>query len=889
MSGNNSGSRINDTNAVSIVVSDSYTGENQPSVANDPIHDHFLVVWHGPLINNETGLQSSNNDIFGQLVNVDGSRMGTRIHISSNSTNGKDSNSEGAANVAFSNVSQQFLVAWQDGQAISGQLLDSNGSVIGSKITIVQSNHTNVFPIVAADSHGNFMVTWYGDENAGESGIYDIYGRIIDSRTSNTVSDIITIAGNNTNVEINPSIVFDNASDNYFVVWERGASNSGNGTNSQGPGIVGQFIDPSGKTVGKSILVSNGGTEPAVAANPTKSELLVVWQANGGNGSSAGTDSSPNIYGRLISSKNQTSSLLTAGNSNAIAISEAPDFQGSPDVSYNRPSDRYLVVWQDDRNMINVDKNSTGIASSADTYGQLIDSAGNLVGKNTKISRSLGDELFQSVAASSSTDRFLAVWEDRTNLSTTGFDIMGRITPSANGLEFADENRIDAYLQNDPAWKDDAKLYLRPLNSYENCTTANNNSTISSGKQALPQCYPISTTAIDKMPEVMRAFVTIGHQLVQYEHYVQQQKEQAVQQPNSTSVPATTYSPPEYYTIISKTEANSLLKLVPFDPYGGPLYHTFVEYNNSKYLVGLAIFSELEPQLNGYIDMGHLTLTQSGSNILFLPKGQSVTIPVKVSTPTYSGIEFGSNGGNVPLSLTYSSDYQNYQQNYGSLEQQGRILPSPLLPSGISAHFNPRTLQFPIAPLTIVNMTITAQENASDGKYRVYIVNDDSKPPFFFHTLFDFDLIVGNGSPYYTYPPNEKVDMSMGHNVSRIDFKIITKEVNCSDPNQLIEGVIFSNKTFDATKIANESLYMGQAAEYYSGFYGPTWQNATNYDRHVDYNKDGFVDRIVYFKFGDTYLHCWNDKADIIGYIETGQLGGFRIYGIDTIKMSSEQ
>lgn len=73
-----------------------------PSVAFDPVNDHYLVVW-----TDDKGIPSDNeSDIWGRFVDTDGNTVGTSFQISS------QSGAEYAPGVIYHPEAQEYLVIW---------------------------------------------------------------------------------------------------------------------------------------------------------------------------------------------------------------------------------------------------------------------------------------------------------------------------------------------------------------------------------------------------------------------------------------------------------------------------------------------------------------------------------------------------------------------------------------------------------------------------------------------------------------------------------------------------------------------------------------------------------------------------------------------------------
>jgi hypothetical protein len=119
---------------------DVYTGprdQNGQTSAYDSVNNRFLAVWHGP-----NGAVDSN--IYGQLVNPDGTLYGGTIGIATASKH------QDGAKAAFDPVNKVFLVVWsdernsrkiagqpsQDVSAVYGQFVNPDGTLKGGNFAI---------------------------------------------------------------------------------------------------------------------------------------------------------------------------------------------------------------------------------------------------------------------------------------------------------------------------------------------------------------------------------------------------------------------------------------------------------------------------------------------------------------------------------------------------------------------------------------------------------------------------------------------------------------------------------------------------------------------------------------------------------------------------------
>lgn len=169
----------------------------------------------------------------------------------------------------------------------------------------------------------------------------------------------------------------------------------------------------------------SNATNPAVATDPFTNRMLVVWEEN----ESAGK----NIYGQLI----DLSNFVSYGNQ--IPISTAQGDQSMPAVTFDTVNQRFVVVWEDARNL---SANLTGI----DLYSQLVDPQGNLSGGNSIVTIAQGNQLAPAIAFGDVDFRnSYIVWKDGRKPGTA--DIYGQLLSYSLGpqLVITDDNDNPIY------------------------------------------------------------------------------------------------------------------------------------------------------------------------------------------------------------------------------------------------------------------------------------------------------------------------------------------------------------------------------------------------------------------------------------------------------------
>jgi PKD repeat protein len=362
-----------------------------PAAAYNPVTDQYLVVWAEG--------QGGEEDIYGQLVNADGTLPGA-ANLAISTAAGRQFEPA----IAYNAASDEYLVVWFDSRNgdfdIYGQRVDADGVLLGAgDPTVNFAISTAVFsqqrPVVAYNAAGDeYLVVW---EDARDGYPCDLYGQRVDAdgvllgAGDPTVNFAISTAPD---YEDQPAVAYNPASDEYLVVWDDDRNDERD--------VYGQRLDAEGA------LLDNPGTpedesvpgvnfaisvaysyqsNPAVAYDAAHSQYLVVW-----------VDARDvlvswyDIYGQRVGSDG---ALAEQG---AFAISTVVGEQSYPAVAYSAASQQYLVVWQDRRS-----------GDSYRIYGQRVWWPGLLLGHELAV----GDAVHQgtpAVAYDTREHRYLAVW-----------------------------------------------------------------------------------------------------------------------------------------------------------------------------------------------------------------------------------------------------------------------------------------------------------------------------------------------------------------------------------------------------------------------------------------------------------------------------------------------
>ena len=261
------------------VISNAASSQDQASIAYNSTTNQYLVVWRD--------YRSGNGDIYGRLVNANGSFPGTDFIINAVTTNNQNNQS-----VTYNSTANQYLVVWDDDRSgdadIYGRLVNANESFPGTDFIInaVTTNNQRR-PSSAYNSTDNqYFVVWE-DNRSGTN--YDIYGRLVNANQTFPGADFIINAVTTNNQEL-PSLAYNSSTNQFMVVWQDGRS----GTNSD---IYGRLMNANGTFPPGGDLPISTITEnkygPSLAYNPTSNQFLATWTDYRDGGV-------PDIYGQLL-------------------------------------------------------------------------------------------------------------------------------------------------------------------------------------------------------------------------------------------------------------------------------------------------------------------------------------------------------------------------------------------------------------------------------------------------------------------------------------------------------------------------------------------------------------------------------------------------------------
>ncbi len=379
---------------------------SKPHVVWNSTKRHFLVVWSGDI--NTGGLVNDEYEIWGRVVNTDGTFGGNQFRISEMGGTGTTSIWTIDPRVAYNSDNDEYMVVWtsntEDGSSAGGYEIwarrlayDPSDVLIpvgtNSRISQLGPDGNSAFNSFAADivynstQHEYFFV-YTADTNADGyvDNEFEIYGQSLDGEGNITCSPLIfsinsPANGNAAYYGWHPALAFNSRDNQYMLVWSGNDGYLAVGkTEIWGSMISGEVRS----TIVNPFLISSSGQScdtckadyPAVAYDSLDNRFMVSWI--GSNNTSGDSSDEFEAWGRVyfpsgspVAAQARYSNMGPSGDANydvfTVALAHSPRYQ------------HFLLVW--------AAENNTGslVDGESEIYGQFI-------GDSTDVSISYSDD-----------------------------------------------------------------------------------------------------------------------------------------------------------------------------------------------------------------------------------------------------------------------------------------------------------------------------------------------------------------------------------------------------------------------------------------------------------------------------------------------------------------
>ncbi len=295
----------------------------QPSVAYDPVHDRYLVVWV-----RDTFGDGSDWDVYGRFIPWQGPDPGLNafpiITWTTKQWNPK---------LVYARSTEEFLVVWWNEHPslpgyTSGKRIFADGSGFpngGSDVTINHPTQNRIEPDVAYNLARNEYLVVYSN------GMHDVFGTRLRGDAVPLGGGEFGIAGW-PSLEHNPAVAACRQVDQYLVTWE-----SEEGGDSA---IYARFVNGNG-SVGSVHLIDNI-TSPEknadVACDQDGGQYLIAWQTRY-------TNLKYGVWGRLVRPNAQMSPQFPIRHPGSSSDRTMTAIAGG--------ATNYLVAWEHERDGTN--------------------------------------------------------------------------------------------------------------------------------------------------------------------------------------------------------------------------------------------------------------------------------------------------------------------------------------------------------------------------------------------------------------------------------------------------------------------------------------------------------------------------------------------------------
>ena len=391
-------------------LTDALSDQKRPRLTCNSLNGDCLVVWQ-----DRRNAGSSDTDVWGQVVAADGSLKGSNFAIA------EGAGKQHGPTVAFDNSLGRYLVTWFDfnggtggdctgGQCdIRGQLVDADGSLLGSSFSISSAPNDQKRPVAAFNSTGNeFLVIWY-DMRSGTAA--EIYGQRV-GQSGSLIGENVLLATGVEN-QYSPSVVYDPINNNFRILWYSLPTAPGSTQTT----VFSTLVSPTDLSTGTRDTVSATGyfpTQPMIAYNSLGREFLGTW----GDGRSYAT-SGVDIYAQRLSAEVGPVAAPTPAATVAVATISTATAPTIPAATETATATATVVATP--TATATLTPSATGTATVTATVATAATSATSIMlasvemGPNFSISSAVGRQEESAVAYGRDLDQYLVVWQDWRN------------------------------------------------------------------------------------------------------------------------------------------------------------------------------------------------------------------------------------------------------------------------------------------------------------------------------------------------------------------------------------------------------------------------------------------------------------------------------------------
>ncbi len=330
-------------------------------VAFNPVTGQYLVVYVATTTLTE-------DDIYGQLLDGAGNKVGSEFRISAVSQEHEEFN---PPTVGFDSETGRYLVAWDRGEVVYVRVLAPNGTLLSGELPIsAAQDDIETEAIAYSPITHEYMVVWKAFDDGR------VYSQRLNQDGAQVGGDDVVVGGSATlNVDDAVDLAYNATSQEYLVVFLAFPDATG-----EDEEVYGQRLNLGGTEIGTddfqiSEMGPNGNIDfdaapPSVAWNSVLNQYLVGWHGNDG---APLADNEREVWGQLLAADGSKAGV-------EFRISDmGPDGSGEygasrPRIAFDPFSNQYLVAWHGDEVGLGEDE--------LEIWGQYLAANGTQIGNN---------------------------------------------------------------------------------------------------------------------------------------------------------------------------------------------------------------------------------------------------------------------------------------------------------------------------------------------------------------------------------------------------------------------------------------------------------------------------------------------------------------------------
>jgi hypothetical protein len=313
------------------------------------------------------------DDIYGQLVDVNGALVGPEFRISTNSA---EHGTYNPATVGYDSESGRYLVVWDREETVYARLLGPDGAALTSEFPIsAEQEDIETEAIAYSPVAHEYLVGWkaFNDgrvyvQRLNQDGVQvGPDDKVVGGSATLRVDDAMDLAYNATSLE-------------YMVVFNAESDSGG------GEEVYGQRLDLAANEIGQDdFRISEMGAPgdesdefeaapPSIAWNSTLNQYLVAWHGN--DGVSPFAPKEREVFGQLLAADGTQIGADDFRISDLGADGDAKANAFRPRIAYDPFGNQYLLAWHGD------DLTPPLAENEFEIYGQYLAANGTEIGNN---------------------------------------------------------------------------------------------------------------------------------------------------------------------------------------------------------------------------------------------------------------------------------------------------------------------------------------------------------------------------------------------------------------------------------------------------------------------------------------------------------------------------